>query len=131
MKRIASLWWMIVAAFIFLLAPFVAPTIQIGEIQLSRSDANAIPLLVTMGIFGVMLLASVMLVANESRVGFLAVKWWGIVYSIVFLSMLFFLMNVKVPIAWAVMAAFSIAWYWGASRDLKRTTPNKTIEPTR
>ena len=117
LNKLARSWWMILAGLVLLYASIASPTIVFDTaLVLRRTSHNASIVFSVMGGLALGLLIAVVLAARGSQRAALACKWWATCYSLVVLSLLFFLFEVREPFPMIVMLAFSVAWYFGASR---------------
>jgi hypothetical protein len=110
------MWWVILAGLALLLAAVLSPRVEFGTLVLSRSDPNAQILLATTGVLAFLLLVAALLAMRGHRAALMTCKIWGLLFSVVMISLLFALFGVRDVTPIVVMAAFSAAWYWGVSR---------------
>ncbi len=114
--RLSDMWWLVAAGAALLLASVVSREVQIGSVSLSRNNPGSLVVLFATGVLAVALLGAVFFALHGHRVAVAICKWWGALYSIIVLPLLFVLLSYRELGSILVMAAFSAAWYWWASR---------------
>jgi hypothetical protein len=123
MNKLKPYAWMLVAGIALALLPFITKELHLGVAEsrvITRAEALESGALYLLGILGALLLVGVILSVKGNAKGKLICRFWGVVYGLVMVPFAYVQFGVQDSLLVIAMVAFSVAWYYWASKVAAR-----------